>query len=111
MAGALVRRADKNGGLGAAGWGSFLGPHHGRGLASSPFKDTVRASPGAAQQGLGATGSPCHRARALGGQYVQQGPEISAMMARFYACVVRYGQHQPHVALAHLKCGECNLLI
>ena len=93
VAWALVHRADKSEGRGAAGWGTFLGPHSGRGLAPSPFRGTLRASPRAAQQGLGATGSPCHRARALGGQYIQRGPELSAMMARFYACVVRYGRH------------------
>ena len=61
--------------------GHFSWPAFWPGLAPSPFRGTLRASPRAAQQGLGATGSPCHRARALGGQYVQRGPELSAMMA------------------------------
>lgn len=36
VAWALVRRADKSEGRGAAGWGTFLGPHSGRGWRPLP---------------------------------------------------------------------------
>ena len=34
--------------------------------------------------------------------------ELSPVMELFYTCAVQYGSHLPHLAIEHLKCGQCS---